>query len=51
MEKYEVVSELGSGSFGRVVKVYAKGQPEIPLAIKIIKMSGLCEQERNAALN
>lgn len=51
MEKYHVVKELGSGSFGRVVKVYAKQQPEVPLAIKIIKMANLSEKEKDSALN
>ena len=51
MDKYEFVKELGSGSFGRVIKVYAKNDPFVPLAIKIIKMASLNEKERDGALN
>ena len=51
MNNYEVIMELGSGSFGQVVKVKSKKDPKTPLAIKIIKMSNLNEKDRNGALN
>ena len=51
MDKYDLQMELGSGSFGRVVKARSKQQPELPLAIKMIQMGGLSEKEKNGALN
>ena len=51
MNNYEIIMELGSGSFGRVVKVKSKKEPKTPMAIKIIKMSNLNEKDRNNALN
>lgn len=51
MEKYNIQKELGSGSFGRVVKAFAHTDPETPLAIKMIKMSSLNDKERDSALN
>lgn len=51
MEDYDILMELGSGSFGRVVKARAKSNPSTPLAIKIIKMSGLSDKEKDSALN
>ncbi len=45
------MKELGSGSFGRVIKVRERGEPDVPLAIKIIKMSNLSDKEKDAALN
>ena len=36
-----MLMELGSGSFGRVIKVRTKEQPDQPLAIKMIQMGGL----------
>jgi hypothetical protein len=44
MDKYDLQMELGSGSFGRVVKARSKQQPELPLAIKMIQMGGLSEK-------
>ena len=44
MDKYEVLIELGSGSFGRVVKAKSKQDPHTPLAIKIIQMSALSDK-------
>ena len=51
MDNYEVLVELGSGSFGRVVKVKAKKDPYTPLAIKIIQMNSLSDKEKQSALN
>ena len=51
MHNYEIITELGSGSFGQVVKAKLKKDPKTPLAIKIIKMSSLNEKDRNGALN
>lgn len=44
MDKYDVTMELGTGSFGRVVKAKSKQDPATPLAIKIISMKGLSEK-------
>ena len=41
MEGYDVLMELGSGSFGRVVKARDRSDPDMPLAIKMIQMKGL----------
>lgn len=51
MEDYDILMELGSGSFGQVVKARAKNNPSTPLAIKIIKMTGLSDKEKDSALN
>lgn len=51
MERYDLIKELGSGSFGRVIKVKPKGTEEGFLAIKIIKMANLTEKEKDSALN
>ena len=44
MENYEVIMELGSGSFGRVIKVKSKKDSDVPLAIKMISLAGLSEK-------
>ena len=41
MDQYEVLMELGSGSFGRVVKAKSKKGSDVPLAIKMISLGGL----------
>jgi len=41
MDKYEVTMELGSGTFGRVVKAKSKKDPNTPLAIKMVSLTGL----------
>ena len=51
MDNHDLIKELGSGSFGRVVKAKPKSDPSQTLAIKCIKMSNLSEKEKDGALN
>ena len=51
MDKYDILHDLGAGSFGTVVKARLKTDKNTPLAIKMIKMTGLCEKEKTSALN
>lgn len=46
-----MIKELGSGSFGRVVKARRRGNDGEYVAIKMIKMMNLSEKERDSALN
>ena len=41
MDEYELIKELGSGSFGRVIKAKVKNDPSRVVAIKFIKMTHL----------
>ena len=52
MHEFEVVKELGSGSFGRVLKVVKKDKAtQKHYAIKQIKMNELGFKEKDNALN
>lgn len=51
MEHYQLQKELGSGSFGRVVRAHPCNQSERTVAIKMIKMNALNEKEKDSALN
>lgn len=51
MHQYEIIKELGSGSFGQVVKARRKGVQNEFVAIKMIKMLNLCDKEKDSALN
>lgn len=50
MHEYDVLKELGSGSFGRVLKVRRKQDSNI-LALKTVKMKELNSKEKDNALN
>ena len=50
MEKYYVLNEIGSGSYGIVRKVKRKGDNKI-LICKEIKLEGLNEKERELITN
>ncbi len=50
MENYEILKQLGSGSFGRVVQVRQWGNPKL-IAIKMIKMTALSQKEKDGAMN
>lgn len=51
MNDYDFLKELGSGSFGRVVKVRKHTKQDEILAMKQIKMKQLNSRERDNALN
>lgn len=51
MNEYEFLKELGSGSFGRVVKVRKNKSDKEVYAMKQIKMMQLNAREKDNALN
>lgn len=50
METYDIIKELGSGSFGKVYKVVKKTDGKV-YAMKQIKMRELNSKEKDNALN
>ena len=51
MNEFEFLKELGSGSFGRVIKVRKQKSKDEVFAMKQIKMMSLNAREKDNALN